>query len=164
MPRTRLRTVDIEPADRDDFHAVVVPYLRELRPGWEPTPEWEASYFDELRGESTRFLWWAVVGDERVGFANFAVVQDLRDPSRMVGELNELTIFPEHRRKGHGSTLARAAVRQLRNSGAGTIEATIRADDEAALAFWRSLNFEPVSTVVALPPDAEPGGGPAARG
>jgi len=153
-----LKTVEITADEREEYLAAVVPYLQELRPDWQPTPEWERSYFADLRGESHRWLWWAVVDGERVGFANFAAVQDQRAPATFVGELAEFTIFPEHRRCGHGLALARAVVRKLREFGVASIEATVRADDEVGLAFWRALGFLPAATVVALPPDApEPG-------
>jgi ribosomal protein S18 acetylase RimI-like enzyme len=153
-----IKTVDIRSEDRDEFLAAVVPYLEELQPGWHPTPEWERSYFEDLRSEAHRWLWWAVVDGERVGFANFAAVQDQRAPATHVGELAELTIFPEHRRRGHGRALARAMVRKLLEFGVASIEATVRADDAVAIDFWRGLGFAPTATVLSLLAEApEPG-------
>lgn len=145
----KIKTQPIRKEDRDEFLDAVVPYLQELSPGWQPTPEWRDTYFEELSSESTRWLWWAVdeAGD-RVGFANFAAVQDLRDPTAWIGELAEFTIFPEHRRAGVGRALAQAVIAQLEDFGVRSIEVIVRAGMEDGLAFWRAMGFAPAATVL----------------
>jgi L-amino acid N-acyltransferase YncA len=81
----------------------------------------------------------AVEGDEVIGTVT---VVPLQGWSSHVGEVRVI-VDPQHRRRGVGRALARYAVFEALNLGLRKMVVEVIADQEATVAMFRSLGFEP---------------------
>jgi ribosomal protein S18 acetylase RimI-like enzyme len=83
------------------------------------------------QGDGFYLVAWA--GEEPLGHAHLA----LTEPP----ELQDVSVRAEHRRRGIGSALTRAAERAARERGHGRLRITVSVDNEAAQAVYRSLGY-----------------------
>jgi ribosomal protein S18 acetylase RimI-like enzyme len=81
----------------------------------------------------------AVDGDSVLGYV---AVVPLTSWSSHVGEVRVI-VAPDHRGRGIGRALARHAVRQALELGITKMVVEVVADQEAAIAMFRSLGFDP---------------------
>ena len=138
---------DIQPVDETEgevLFEMVQRYWAELMPHAPVVqdPSIRPAYFaDEFRlGRPGHCLWWAMVNDERIGFASVEVNRDWADqPWAFV---NDFYIEPAWRRQGHGRTLARTVIEWLKEQGITRIDLHVRRDNPRALAFWQSIGFD----------------------
>jgi ribosomal protein S18 acetylase RimI-like enzyme len=72
-------------------------------------------------------------GDEPLGHAHLA----LSDPP----ELQDVSVRPEHRRRGVATALAGEAERSVVARGSGRLRLTVSVDNDAALALYRHLGY-----------------------
>ena len=129
-------------ADIPAFRAMMIDYLTELIDGLRVEDVWSEADLEALRGESDRWLWWAVVDGERIGLANLRVYKHRHNPSLRVGSIAEFYIRPHWRRQGYGRELAQRAIDFLWERGISQIELSVLYGNDRALAFWGSLGFE----------------------
>jgi ribosomal protein S18 acetylase RimI-like enzyme len=57
------------------------------------------------------------------------------------GWLYALAVHPDHRRRGIAKALVEEALARLRALGCSKVNLQIRAGNDAATAFWRSMGF-----------------------
>lgn len=74
--------------------------------------------------------------DEPVGHAHLA----LTDPP----ELQDVSVRPEHRRRGVATALAAAAERAVAARGSARLRLSVSVDNDAALALYRRLGYRDV--------------------
>jgi ribosomal protein S18 acetylase RimI-like enzyme len=84
-----------------------------------------------------------------VGFAAGQVVTSggVQGPPRL-GEVTDCYVIPVRRRRGAGRRLAARLLDLLRERGAETSRLQVVAKNSDALAFWRSLGYEPLEEVL----------------
>jgi ribosomal protein S18 acetylase RimI-like enzyme len=58
------------------------------------------------------------------------------------GWLHHLAVLPEHRRRGYGTCLVRAAEDGLRRLGCGKVNLQVRDTNREVIAFYRSIGYE----------------------
>jgi len=133
----------VVPADFDVFYARFDSYRRELDAfdacGPDTLP---LARYREAHAEDGCDRWWLLANGERSGLAIVRVVADWPDDRRQVAEILDLGVDGIARRRGVG----RAAVEALRAHYRGTVatvEASILAGNDPALAFWAALGFLP---------------------
>jgi [ribosomal protein S18]-alanine N-acetyltransferase len=107
-------------------------------------PPWtSAQFLDELAGvPETRWYVVALDADEVVGYAG------LRAPG-MPGEpadVQTIAVAPSHQRRGVGTVLMEALIAEARSRAAGSLMLEVRADNDAALAFYGKYGFERIAT------------------
>jgi len=116
-----------------DYDAVLVLWQRaglpSIRPGGRDSPEAFAQQLE--RGQ-------IVLGLEEAGklIGCVVVTTDTRK-----GWINRLAIDPDHRRKGYGAQLIRAAEQMLREQGIGVIAALIEDWNRASLALFKKEGY-----------------------
>ena len=90
----------------------------------------------------------AISGDGALaGYAAGRVVDGTYERvSRRSGFLDELSVFPQHRRAGVGSQLTSAVMAELKRLGAEDVMLHVALDNEAGVAFYRTLGFRGVMT------------------
>ena len=135
----------VEPLAEGDVDRVVAFFDR--------VPEGDRTFFKEpvdgastvrawLAGGSTRLL--AVDGDEVVGYA--AVIPGIGWSSH-VGELR-LVVDPSRRRQGIGHALAKAALTAALTAGLGKVVVEAIATQDATIALFAGLGFQPEALLV----------------
>jgi len=121
----------IRPAETADAAAI---WAVECRAFSDP---WSLSGIGEMiRAASTRTL----VAEAGGTVAGFLVARAIRDE----GEILNLAVLPEHRRRGLGRELLTAGLNWLREGGAREVYLEVRHSNEAALAMYRARGFRPV--------------------
>jgi ribosomal protein S18 acetylase RimI-like enzyme len=138
----RVAIVPVVAADIPAFRAMMVDYLTEMLPGLRPQDVWSESELEALRAEPERWLWWAMVGDERVGLANLRVYEHWHNPDTLIGSIAEFYIRPAYRRQGYGRALAEQALAYLWQLDVDYIELEVLYGNDQALAFWGAVGFE----------------------
>jgi GNAT superfamily N-acetyltransferase len=84
-------------------------------------------------GQGDGFYLVAWEGDEPLGHAHLA----LTDPP----ELQDVSVRPEHRRRGAARSLSAACEAEARGRGFGLITVTVSADNAASQALYRELGY-----------------------
>lgn len=85
-----------------------------------------------------------LVALERTTVRGFALTGPAADPDLDpigVGEVSDLTVDPEHTRRGHGSRLVQACVDTLRADRFGTAVTWLNSEDDARRAFLTSSGW-----------------------
>lgn len=125
----------------DEFHVVNLPWL--LREKAQSVPSELPTYFDEP--DRVAFV------AETDGIAGVALVyvRELPRNPRLrpgrVAELDALVVRPDQRRRGIGRALVEATLVWAKAAGVLRTELGVYAFNEAALRFWRSVGFAPLS-------------------
>ena len=98
----------------------------------------------------------AVVGDEVVGFATAAT---FTHPTLggILGEIEEIYVHPDHRRRGVGTTIASAILDWLDVHGGNVMKVRIGRGlgQRTAIAFWEAMGFESDMVECSLYPHAQ---------
>lgn len=81
-----------------------------------------------------------LVVDTSGAVAGYLVARAVRDE----GEILNLAVVPEHRRRGFGNELLTAGLAWLREAGAHEVYLEVRQSNAAALAMYRARGFRPV--------------------
>ena len=110
------------------------------RSGFEASEQWsEAAWAEELDSPD-RCVLARLDRDARIiGVATFSCVEEVADLLRVV-------VHPEVRGHGVGASLVRAGLEWAAAVGAQRMLLEVRPDNEPAVALYRRLGFEPVTT------------------
>lgn len=131
-------------ADKDGFMEMAYKHFRELNPHFEPAPEWNETYFENIQRNSNYFLRWITVDGVRNGFVLYGI-EPHRFLPRKSGAIYELYVLPEHRRKGIAKACARLVVGELWKRSPSKIQLEVMEGNHPALQLWRSLGFNKAS-------------------
>ncbi len=108
--------------------------------GFEADEQWsETAWADELAGHDRYVLARSDVDGTIIGVATFSCVADMAD-------LNRVIVHPGFRGRGIGASLVRAGVEWASAVGAHRMLLEVRPDNEPAVALYRGLGFETVTT------------------
>ena len=130
--------------EREALYEIVQRFWEELMPHAPIVrdPALRPRYFDHevCLGQPGHRAWWAMVGDERAGFACAELEEDWA--GRSWAYVKGFYIEPRWRRQGYGRAFARALVDWLTEQGVHRIDLHVRSDTPVALAFWRAVGFD----------------------
>lgn len=130
--------------ERETLFEMAVRFWEELMPHAPVVqdPSIRPAYFDrEFRlGAPDHRAWWAVVEDERAGFAHLELNEDWA--GRPWAYIQGFYVEPRWRRQGIGRAFATAIVDNLREQGVHRVDLHARSDTPAALAFWRAVGYD----------------------
>ena len=108
--------------------------------GFDVAEQWsETAWADELAAHDRYVLARYDVNSHIIGVATFSRVAELSD-------LNRVIVHPEFRGRGIGASLVRAGLDWASAVGARRMLLEVRPDNEPAVALYRRLGFEPVTT------------------
>ncbi len=122
---------DIKPAVADD----IAPVLELWRSSAAPTSTDSADALERLLRQDPGALMVADAGGEIVGTV-------IAGWDGWRGSIYRLAVAPAHRRGGLGGRLLREAEHRLAALGARRMHAIVVGDDERAMAFWESTDWE----------------------
>jgi GNAT superfamily N-acetyltransferase len=141
-PRVTIRPIGVE--EREALFEVMVRFWEELMPHAPVVqdPSIRPRYFEhECRlGQPGHYAWWAVAGDERVGFAHLELDEDWS--GRPWAYVKGFYVEPRWRRQGIGRAFVREIAIWLNEQGVYRVDLHARSDTPAALAFWRAVGFD----------------------
>ena len=102
-------------------------------------PHWpKPAYVNAIKPESTpRRVALVVVGPQTDSILGFAVASLLPPQA----ELESIAVAPESQRLSLGKSLFQALAAELKSAGVGELQLEVRASNQPALAFYRSLGF-----------------------
>jgi len=110
----------------------------ELAAALPEAPQWpESAYRQALRMESSPRRVALIAEDGRASLTGFAIASLLLPQA----ELETIAVAAESRRRGVGRRLFSALATHLRAEGASEIWLEVRASNQPAIAFYRSLGF-----------------------
>jgi ribosomal-protein-alanine N-acetyltransferase len=110
------------------------------RAGFEPSEQWSEQAWAEELAAPDRYVLARLDRDARVmGVATFSCVAE-------IGDLHRVIVRADARGQGVGASLLRAGLDWAAAVGAHRMLLEVRPDNEAAVALYRSLGFEPVSS------------------
>jgi len=126
----------ISHARPDDLAAIV-----ELeRAGFGAAEQWSETAWAEELAAQDRYVLARLDADARIiGVATFSCVGEMAD-------LNRVIVHPEARGRGIGASLVRAGLDWANAVGAQRMLLEVRPDNGPAVALYRRLGFEPVTT------------------
>ncbi|NED94357.1 ribosomal protein S18-alanine N-acetyltransferase [Phytoactinopolyspora alkaliphila] len=133
-------TIALRPMGPEDVETIE-PLERELFPD---DPPWTREQFlEELAGvPDTRWYVVAVEEDELTGYAGLRALGMPGEPA----DIQTIAVAPAHQRRGVGATLMDALITEARARAAGSLLLEVRADNDAALAFYGRYGFERIAT------------------
>jgi ribosomal protein S18 acetylase RimI-like enzyme len=141
--RTPVELRPIGPTDRDELLESARRYWRELMPSWRGNddPAHQATYFAHRfrLDDPASLAWWAVVDDQRIGFAKVDLLDDVEG---RWAQVRDFFVEPDYRRRGYGRGFAEAIVAALSAQAIARVDLNVRVDNPRALAFWRRCGFE----------------------
>jgi ribosomal protein S18 acetylase RimI-like enzyme len=142
MAKAMLTIRAIREEERDELRAMAEAYWLELMPHalviQEPQRR-EAYFLNRFQfdvPDST--IWWAMVEDNRVGFARVDLAEDHDGPW---AEIQDFYVAEDWRGQGCGRALAQSLIEWLREKGVVRIDLHVRSDNPRALAFWQAVGF-----------------------
>ena len=154
-------TIEIKRATRNDaYHLAVlcaeVQSLHvEMQPTLfrQPTCEQLARFFREHLADPDFVVFLALAEGHPVGYVMLHVIRTpahvLVNPRECV-EIDHLHVQLSHRRQGIGRALASRALEVARTSGVETIQLSVWAQNQHAVAAFESLGFEPLRHIMIL--------------
>lgn len=108
--------------------------------GFETAEQWsQASWADELASPQRHVITRLDLEARVIGVATFSCVEDLAD-------LHRIVVRPDARGRGVGASLLRAGLDWAAAVGGRRMLLEVRSDNGSALALYRRLGFEPIST------------------
>jgi len=108
--------------------------------GFDAGEQWsEGAWADELAAHDRYVLARLDADSQIIGVATFSCVAEMAD-------LNRVIVHPEFRGRGIGASLIRAGFDWASAVGAQRMLLEVRPDNEPAVALYRGLGFEPVTT------------------
>jgi ribosomal protein S18 acetylase RimI-like enzyme len=139
-----LKIRPVESGEREALFDVAQRYWAEIMPHAPvvQNPEMRPPYFahEFQSSQPGSHLWWAMVDDTRIGFANVELSLDWTDQSWAY--VKDLYIEPAWRNQGHGQALVQALIDWLTDQGVYRVDLFVRSDSPTALAFWEAAGFE----------------------
>lgn len=128
------RSVRIRPAARKDLDALYDLDQRCFRPGIAYSKTELRYFLFHLRSVS-------VVAEDDEAIAGFAIVEFELQQGRHIGHIVTIDVAPEQRRHGIGRLLMDALLDVCRDTKAESLRLEVAVDNDAALAFYKSLGF-----------------------
>ena len=108
--------------------------------GFDAAEQWsETAWAEELAAHDRYVLARFDVDDTIIGVATFSRVAEMSD-------LNRVIVHPEFRGRGIGASLVRAGLDWASAVGARRMLLEVRPDNESAVALYRRLGFQAVTT------------------
>jgi len=131
----------VTPGD-EKFREWLSRYREEIT-GESPTGEWLDRYLDSLFADQGkhRHIWWGVDGGRKIGFAVAVLSRHWANKGRTQGIIGEFFVYPEFRREGRGSRLAKAVIDWLKEHGADEVQSGVFVGNVRGLRFWESVGF-----------------------
>ena len=139
----RIREADFGDArDAAGIVAVLESYAVDPIGGGQPlAPEVRERVVPALRDHPTTLVLLALVDDERVGVAVcFVGLSTFR--ARPLLNIHDLAVLPQHRGRGVGRALLRAAEERARQKGCCRLTLEVRDDNTSARALYRRCGFD----------------------
>jgi [ribosomal protein S18]-alanine N-acetyltransferase len=110
------------------------------RDGFDPSEQWSENAWSEELASPDRYVLARLDRDARIiGVATFGSVEDMADLHRVV-------VRSDARGRGIGASLVRAGLEWAAAVGARRMLLEVRPDNHAAVALYRRLGFEPITT------------------
>jgi ribosomal protein S18 acetylase RimI-like enzyme len=151
-----VQLVPVRERERDDFFAMMRPYMRELDAfdpgGAESDEDFERRRRRTLDDMEDRELLWIVADGERAGLVQVRTEERWLDPTLTVAAISEFYVLPAFRRRGVGRAAVEALLEEHRRRGTVEVQADILRDNGPARAFWASLGFETMMYLTARRP------------
>lgn len=135
----RVITKPVTEAELEDVRALLVPYFEEVNQYSDGSTSAVADS-DRVLGPAYN-RWWALDGDERVGFVIFRVYSHEPHIPGWEGSIDEFYILPAYRRRGLGRALATAVMDHMIERRCDRIKLTVLTRNEPAMALWQALGF-----------------------
>lgn len=108
--------------------------------GFDPSEQWSENAWSEELASPDRYVLARLDRDARIiGVATFGSVEDMADLHRVV-------VRSDARGRGIGASLVRAGLEWAAAVGARRMLLEVRPDNHPAVALYRRLGFEPVTT------------------
>ncbi len=116
---------------------------------WEPAPDGPEKYrewMEETLAQEERVLLVAEVEGEVLGFIHGRLGSSFPTMApRRKGFITDLAVAAAHRRRGIGRRLAEAVSQWFAQQDAVEVRLSAATSNEAAIAFWQALGFEPLT-------------------
>ena len=128
------KPIRIRPAARGDLDALFALDQRCFRPGIAYSKTELRYFLFHLRSVS-------LVAEDEKAIAGFAIVEFQLEQGRRIGHIITIDVAPEQRRRGVGRLLMNALLELCREAKADSLRLEVAVDNEAALAFYKSLGF-----------------------
>jgi len=116
---------------------------------WEPAPDGQEKFrewMEETLALEERVLLVAEVEGKVVGFTHGSLGSSPAPMApRRIGFITDLAVAAGHRRLGIGRQLAEAATQWFAQQNASAVKLSAATANQAAVAFWRALGFEPLT-------------------
>ncbi|MCC6497405.1 MAG: GNAT family N-acetyltransferase [Propionibacteriaceae bacterium] len=110
------------------------------RSGFDAAEQWSAEAWAEELSSPDRYVLARLDLEARIiGVATFSCVEDMADLHRVI-------VRPEQRGRGIGASLVRAGLDWANAVGARRMLLEVSPENHAAVALYRRLGFEPIST------------------
>jgi len=118
-----------------------LPDILELeRSGFDPAEQWSETAWAEELDSPDRYVLARLDRDARIiGVATFSRVEEIADLLRVI-------VHPDVRGRGVGASLIRAGLEWAAAVGARRMLLEVRPDNDPAIALYRGLGFEAVTT------------------
>jgi len=142
-------TITVAPSERSEFMKLAQRHFTELDSTFVPHEDWKREYFENIRSNPNFFLRWIQHRGERAGFILFGIEKHRFLP-RKTGMIYELYILPQFRKRGLAHMCAAQAIRELQVLGPSKIQLEVMEGNAAAMALWKSLDFQKVSERLVL--------------
>lgn len=128
------KPIRIRPATREDLDALYELDQRCFRPGIAYSRVELRYFLFHLRSVS-------IVAEDGETIAGFAIVEFKLQQGRHIGHIVTIDVAPEQRRHGIGRLLMKAMLLACREANAESLRLEVAGDNDAALAFYKSLGF-----------------------
>jgi ribosomal protein S18 acetylase RimI-like enzyme len=131
---TVVQIVRIDSEDLLSFRKMVGAYWQEVQGSVHREAYFQSRF--SLDGENDG-LYWAAVGDHRIGFLMFRVYEDGAH-----AHIHDFYVIPEERRKGYGTAMVKWLLQYLDHLGVAQIDLHVRVDNPGAIEFWKAQGFD----------------------
>ncbi|MFB6104216.1 MAG: ribosomal protein S18-alanine N-acetyltransferase [Halobacteriaceae archaeon] len=117
-----------------------------------PQP-WTYDAFERFLGE-TGFLIADVAGTD-TPVVGYVVADTIQNHGGPLGHVKDIAVHPDHRERGIGTRLLRAALDRLAGQGASAVKLEVRASNDTATTLYEDFGFEVHHTVPEYYADGE---------